>query len=224
MRCVRRRSFASRTAARRSRCWSDPRRRARAPRARARSARRGRAGALAATSRETMVGSITHSPSSMRRSASAVTATSEMRSLSKVARAFGNLLEEPGGVAPVRVVREHEHSHARVAADLVRREQAVIAVVGRHADVPDGDVGAAGFDRLGGVAAVRANKGAPRVDARDIEELRPSLGTRSTRSGIGCGRGSSFPAPGQCGGDPQAARLRGPPARDARCAGGPVSG
>ena len=32
--------------------------------------------------------------------------------------------------------------------------------------------------------------------------------------------GVLLPAPGQCGGDPHAARLRGPPARDAGCAGG----
>ena len=89
-------------------------------------------------SRDTIVGSTTHSPSSMRRSASTSTASVGHALLEQVADALGRLLEQPQRVARLEVVGEHEHADVGVlAADLLRGDEPVVGVAGRHADVED---------------------------------------------------------------------------------------
>ena len=67
--------------------------------------------------------------------------------LEQVACSTGYFFEELRGVARVQIVREDEHSRIRVAAaNLLSCEQAVVALVWRHADVHYGDVRPPGFD------------------------------------------------------------------------------
>ena len=62
--------------------------------------------------------------------------------LEQVADALGAVADQVDRVALLGVLREHEHADARagVRADLHRRAQAVVGVVGRHLDVDDRDV------------------------------------------------------------------------------------
>ena len=61
--------------------------------------------------------------------------------LEQVADALGAVADQVDRVALLGVLREHEHADARLRrADLHRRPQAVVGVVGRHLDVDDRDV------------------------------------------------------------------------------------
>ena len=58
--------------------------------------------------------------------------------LEQVADALGRVLEQPQRVARLEVVGEHEHADVGVlAADLLRGDEPVVGVAGRHADVED---------------------------------------------------------------------------------------
>ena len=62
--------------------------------------------------------------------------------LEQVADALGAVADQVDRVALLGVLREHEHADVGLArADLERRPQAVVGVVGRHLDVDDRDVG-----------------------------------------------------------------------------------
>ena len=76
------------------------------------------------------------------------------------AGALGGLLEQPHRIARLEVMGEHEHADVGVAAaDLLGRDQPVVALVGRHADVDEGDVGTAGLDHPQQRARVAAPSG-----------------------------------------------------------------
>ena len=99
------------------------------------------------TSRATIVGSRTHSPSSMR--SQRVDEHGDVRDalLEQVAGALGVLLEQAHRVARLEVVREHEHADLGMrAADLLRGDEALVGVRRRHRDVDDRDVRARQLD------------------------------------------------------------------------------
>jgi hypothetical protein len=67
--------------------------------------------------------------------------------LEQVADALGAVADQVDRVALLRVLAEHEHADLGVlGADLERRPQPVVGVVGRHLDVDDRDVGRVGGD------------------------------------------------------------------------------
>src|SRR5216683_497606 len=76
----------------------------------------------------------------------------------QVADPFGMLFEQPHGVAGLDVLGEDEHpGTGMLGADLLRGDEALVGVGGRHADVDDGGVGLGGADRAqqrGGVAGL----------------------------------------------------------------------
>jgi hypothetical protein len=98
-------------------------------------------------SRATIVGSMTHSASAMRWSASASTAMSDTRSLQQVSDALGVLLDEPRGVPHLEVLRQHEHADVGMgAADAVGGHQPFVRLRRWHPDVHDRGVGVRGLD------------------------------------------------------------------------------
>jgi hypothetical protein len=78
--------------------------------------------------------------------------------LEEVADALGALRQELHRVAGLDVLREDEHGGVGVLlADLLRRDEPLVGVRGRHADVDDRDVGVVGADlqqQLLGVAGL----------------------------------------------------------------------
>ena len=89
-----------------------------------------------------MVGSITVSPSAMRRRASTRIADVEDALLEQVADALGVLFEQPQRVARLDVLRQHEHADVGVArADPLGGDEALVGVGRGHADVDDRGVG-----------------------------------------------------------------------------------
>ena len=89
--------------------------------------------------------------------------------LEEVADALGAVADQVERVALVGVLGEHEDADVRLArADLDRRAQAVVGVVGRHLDVDDRDVGLVRGDlahEVDGVAGLAGD-----LEARVLEQ------------------------------------------------------
>src|SRR5918995_1991052 len=99
------------------------------------------------TRRDTIVGSMTHSPSPIRCSASASEPISDTRSSEQIAGALRQLLDERHGVSGLQVVRQDEDPDLREAApDLLSGEQPLVGVAGRHLDVGDHKLRPPDFD------------------------------------------------------------------------------